>query len=227
LAFFDPESAMPHDPRRATVAGIAPPDTPLAHEAWLAACHDQPEWLLHHALRAYLFAALTGAREGLVCDAQLLYVCALFHNVGLAARYRRSALRFEVDGANEARAFLRQHAIAEADAALAWMAIALHTTPGIPEHMPPLVALLHAGVQMDLCGARFEAFSAAHRDEVVSRYPRGPRFKQRIIEAYAEGMRERPHTTFGTVSADVLDRIDPNHRRLNFCGLVLGSDWPS
>ena len=52
-----------------------------------------------------------------------------------------------------------------------------------------------------------------------------PGFKKKLLEAYARGMEHRPETTFGTLNADVLDRWDPNFRRLNFCGLVLGSDW--
>jgi hypothetical protein len=108
-----------------------------------------------------------------------------------------------------------------------WEAIALHTTPGIPEHMSPLVALVSAGVQMDVRGARYDEFTAQQRDEIAQAYPRESSFKKKIIEAYARGMEHRAETTFGTVNADVLDRWDPNCRRLNFCGLILGSDWPN
>jgi hypothetical protein len=107
-----------------------------------------------------------------------------------------------------------------------WTAIALHTTPGIPEHMSPLVALLSAGVHMDVRGARYHEFMAQQRDDIVQAFPRERGFKTKLIEAYACGMEHRPETTFGTVNADVLDRWDPDYRRLNFCGLVLGSEWP-
>ena len=51
-------------------------------------------------------------------------------------------LRFEVDGANAARDFLRKYGVPESSVEMAWDAIALHTTPGIPEHKKAVVALV-------------------------------------------------------------------------------------
>lgn len=209
------------------IAGIAFPDSALARAAFEQICGIEPEMLLHHALRVFLFAALIGAKEALPFDRDLLYVGALFHNVGLNARYSHSSNRFEIDSANAAREFLRGHGIDEGAAAQVWTAIALHTTPGIPAHMSPLVALVSAGVQMDVRGARYYEFTTQQRDAIVQAFPRERGFKAKLIEAYARGMEHRPETTFGTINADVLDRWDPNYRRLNFCGLVLGSEWPN
>ncbi|NPT34103.1 phosphohydrolase [Paraburkholderia xenovorans] len=210
-----------------TIAGVDIPDGVMAQAATDLIRGTESELMFHHALRAFLFAALTGYRENLTFDAQLLYVGAMFHNVGLNAKYERSPYRFEVDGANAARDFLRRHGAAEREIEEVWVGIALHTTPGIPEHLSALVALISAGVQMDVRGARYDEFTAHQRDEIVQAYPRESGFKKKLIEAYAHGMEHRPETTFGTVNADVLDRWDPNYRRLNFCGLVLGSDWPN
>lgn len=209
------------------IAGVDMPDGAIVEAATGLIQGTESELMFHHAQRAFLFGALTGYRENLTFDAGLLYVGAMLHNVGLSAKYQRSANRFEVDGANAARAFLRQYAVAERAIQEVWEAIALHTTPGIPEHMSPVVALLSAGVQMDVCGARYGEFTARERDEIVHAWPREPGFKQKIIEVYARGMEHRPQTTFASVNADVLDRWDPDYRRLNFCGLVLGSDWPN
>ena len=52
----------------------------------------------------------------------------------LAAKYRSPHHRFEVDGANAARDFLRANGIDEGLAGVVWDAIALHTTPEIPWH---------------------------------------------------------------------------------------------
>ncbi|WP_183726365.1 MULTISPECIES: HD domain-containing protein [Paraburkholderia] len=210
-----------------TIAGVDIPDGVMARAATELIRRTQSELMFHHALRAFLFAALTGYRENLEFDAELLYVGAMFHNVGLDARYKRSPYRFEVDGANAARDFMRQHGIGEREIEEVWVGIALHTTPGIPEHLLALVALISAGVQMDVRGARYDDFTAQQRDEIAHAYPRESGFKKKLIEAYARGMEHRPETTFGTVNADVLDRWDPNYRRLNFCGLVLGSEWPN
>lgn len=209
------------------IAGVDIPDSAMARAATDQIRATESELMFHHALRAFLFGALTGHREKQLFDAELLYVGTLFHNVGLDTRYAHSPHRFEVDGANQARDFMRQQGAHGSAIKEVWTAIALHTTPGIPEHMSPLVALMSAGIQMDVRGARYHDFTAHQRDEVVREYPRETSFKKQIIEAYALGMAHRPETTFGTVNADVLDRWDPNYRRLNFCGLVLGSDWPT
>jgi len=63
-----------------------------------------------------------------------------FHDLGLTPKYSSAQERLEVDGANAARDFLRRHGIPQADADTVWTAIALHTTPGIPRHMHPVIA---------------------------------------------------------------------------------------
>jgi len=210
-----------------TIAGVDIPDGVMARAATDLTRGMESGLMFHHALRAFLFGALTGYREKLSFDPDLLYVGALFHNAGLNEKYHYSPYRFEVDSANAARDFLQQYAVADHRIDEVWAAIALHTTPGIPEHMSPLMGTLSAGVQMDVRGARYDEFTAQQRDEIVRAYPRESGFKKKLIEIYARGMEHRPATTFGTVNADVLDRWDPNYRRLNFCGLVLGCDWPN
>ena len=88
----------------------------------------QPDLLYHHSRRVYLFGALTGQRKGLAYDPELLYVGAMFHDIGLTEQYRHSMLRFEVDGANAARDFLRKYGVPESSVEMVWDAIALHTT---------------------------------------------------------------------------------------------------
>jgi hypothetical protein len=113
----------------------------------------------------------------------------------------------------------------EADIDLVWTAIALHTTPGIPEHMHPIVALLTAGVEMDVLGIAYERFSDAERQAVVAAYPRTAHFKEDIIRAFYDGVEYRSATTFGTVNADVLADKDPAFKRENFCSIIRGSAW--
>jgi hypothetical protein len=56
----------------------------------------------------------------------------MFHDMVLVAPNSREHERFEVDGANAARDFLRRHGSRENDIEQVWNSIALHTTPGIP-----------------------------------------------------------------------------------------------
>lgn len=106
-----------------------------------------------------------------------------------------------------------------------WDAIALHTTPGIPAHKKPVVALVTSGVEMDVLGMSYEDFTSEQRKEVVAARPRLGNFKEEIIDAFSQGMIYRPFSTFRTVNADVLVLKDPSYRRLNFCSIILGSAW--
>ncbi|MDR6289806.1 MULTISPECIES: HD domain-containing protein [Inquilinus] len=209
------------------IAGIRIPDSAMAREITQLVRDTESDLLFHHSTRVYLFGALTGQRKGLKFDPELLYAGAMFHDMGLVDAYSSKDLRFEVDGANVARDFLQRHGIGHADIDLVWDSIALHTTPGIPEHKHPVVALVTAGVEMDVLGLAFHDFTQEQRRQVVNAHPRGDGFKNGIIDAFAHGTIHKPHTTFGNVKADVLALRDPSYQRVNFTDLILNSDWDS
>ena len=164
-------------------------------------------------------------RKKLTFDPELLYIGAMFHDMGLTKKYRSATERFEIDGANTARDFLRQHGIAQASIDIVWDAIALHTTPGIPQHKEPEVALVTAGVEMDVLGLGYLDVPDSDREEVVTAHPRGDHFKEQIIHAFYDGFSHKPETTFGTVNDDVLALLDPKFKRTNFCNAILNSAW--
>ena len=149
----------------------------------------------------------------------------MFHDMGLTDQHSSADERFEVDGANAARDFLRSHGIAQQDIDTVWTAIALHTTPGIPQHMHPVVALVTAGVEMDVLGLSYAEYSDAEREAVVLAHPRTAHFKEDIIQAFYDGIKHKPETTFGNVKADVLADKDPHFTRSNFCSVIRGSAW--
>lgn len=208
-----------------TIAGIKIPDSKMARDLTELIRSREPDLLFHHSTRVYLFGALTGQRKRLKYDPELLYVGAMFHDFGLTEAYRESRLRFEVDGANAARDFLRSYGIPEASVETVWDAIALHTTPGIPEHKKPEVALVTSGVEMDVLGIAYAQFTPEQREAVIAAHPRGPQFKNNIIDAFYQGMKHRPDSTFGTVNDDVLAFKDPRFQRIDFCKVILGSAW--
>jgi hypothetical protein len=155
----------------------------------------------------------------------LLYVAAMFMNVGLTSAYANSERRYEVDSASAIREFLESHG-APADVALdAWYAVALHTTSEIPDHASPLAGSLAAGVRTDLFGDKAGIIPPEAKTAILKAFPRGERFKERFIEAVSNGVAHRPASTFGAASADVLERVDPDYWRLNYCGLILGAPW--
>jgi hypothetical protein len=208
-----------------SVSGVIIPDSKLAREAKELVRDTESPLLFNHSTRVYYFGSLAGKRRGLKFDPELLYVAAMFHDMGLTPRYSSKSDRFEVDGANTARGFLRQHNIPQLEIETVWTAIALHTTPGVPQHMHPVVALLTNGVEMDVLGIAYSEFSDADREAIVAAYPRTEHFKEDIIQAFYNGIKRKPETTFGNVKADVLADRDPKFQRINFCSVIRGSQW--
>jgi hypothetical protein len=208
-----------------SIAGIKVPDSKLARAVTELVRDTETPLLFHHSSRVYYFGALAGKRRGLKFDPELLYTGAMFHDMGLMPSHSSADERFEVDGANAARDFLRSHSIAQQDVETVWTAIALHTTPGIPQHMHPVVALVTAGVEMDVLGLSYSEYSDAERVAVVDAHPRAADFKEDIIQAFYEGIKHKPDTTFGNVKADVLADKDQHFTRGNFCSVIRGSAW--
>jgi hypothetical protein len=207
------------------LAGIRIPDTKLAGEITELVRDTEPALLFHHSSRVYYWGALAGKRRGLRFDPELLYAGAMFHDMGLTHRHSTARERFEVDSANTARDFLRSHGVHQQDIETVWTAIALHTTPGIPQHMHPVVALVTSGVEMDVLGINYSEYSDAERAAVVHAHPRTPHFKEDIIQAFYDGIKRKPETTFGNVKADVLADKDTSFRRGNFCSVIRASAW--
>lgn len=207
------------------IPGVFIPDSKIAREATQLLRDTASDLLFQHSMRVYCWGALLAKRRGLAFDPELLYAGAMFHDLGLTPGFHDSALRFEVDGANAARDFLRSHGIAEADIHKVWTAIALHTTPGIPEFLHPEAALLHVAAGMDVAGRAYDQFTEEERDAVVSAYPRDDRFKQNIIDAFYEGLKDRPATTFGTFNDDFIAYRNPAFQRVDICSVILSSPW--
>lgn len=208
-----------------TIAGITIPDSKMAQDATELVRDVASELIFHHSRRVFIFGSMRGQQEGSAFDAELVYVGAMFHDLGLTDTYRRKDQRFEIDAADEARRFLGEHGIEGAAADKVWNGIALHTTPEIPLHMDPEVALVTRGVELDVLGIGYDAITDEQRQAVVEAHPR-PDFKNRILEAFHGGLKDRPQTTFGNVKADVLDHFDPDFQPGNFVDVIKSSDWP-
>jgi HD domain len=208
-----------------TAAGVTLPDTKLARDATELVREAATDLVYNHSRRVFWFGSLQGRNRGLSFDPELLYIGAMFHDLGLNPEHRGSGRRFEVDSAEEARRFLQGHGMPEDSIRRVWTAIALHTTPGIPQFMEPEVALVTAGVEYDVLGIGYHDVSDADRAQITALHPR-PDFKQQILKAFTDGIAPKPETAFGNVKADVLERYVPGYQRGNFVVIILNSDWP-
>lgn len=207
------------------ISGIRVPDSKMARDAARIIRESEGDLLFQHSMRVYYWAALAGKRKNLTFDPELLYVAAMFHDYGLTAGYGESHLRYEVDGANAARDFLRSYGISEADSQSVWLAIALHTTNGISPHLYPIAVLLAEAANMDLVGAGFDDFTPAERSAVEAAYPRSPQFAEGFLQALYDSLKHRPETTQGTGLADVMAYKDPHFHRRDFSALMRESRW--
>jgi hypothetical protein len=208
-----------------SIAGITIPDTPLVRQITEYIRDTEDDLLFNHSRRVFFFGALQGLQRGLQPEPELLYTGAMFHDIGLTEGYRTSMLRFEVDGANAARDFLLERGVDQAAARKVWLSIALHTTPGVPEFLDPEIALVTAGVETDVLGIGRNDLSSEAIEAVTAAHPR-PDFKNRILQAFNDGMKHRPDSTFGTMNADVLQHFDDSFVRGDFVQIIRNNSWP-
>jgi hypothetical protein len=208
------------------ISGIKIPDSKIALEAAELVRQHENEMLFNHSVRVYVFGAMRGISQNLKFDYELLYVAALFHDMGLVDAYSTETKRFEVDGADAAREFLRSHGIPEPNADLVWEAIALHTTPGIPQYMRPEIALTNAGVLVDVVGIGYDDYTSEQRDQVIAALPRGD-FKNEFIQVQTRSALKKPQTTFGTVNVDYIEYSEHTFRKPNACTRIHNAPWHS
>jgi hypothetical protein len=93
------------------ISDVKNPDSKLARQVAELVRQHETEMLFNHSVRVYMFGAIKGLRQKLKFDTELLYIAALFHDLGLVDAYHTDTKRFEVDGANAAREFLRSRGI--------------------------------------------------------------------------------------------------------------------
>jgi hypothetical protein len=200
------------------------PDTQLTREATGLLREFSTPLLFNHSHRVFFWANELGRQSGERFDAELLFVCAAFHDLGLLKKFSSVADRFEVDGANAVRQFLEHHGLPEDRIQTAWDAIALHTTPGVAQYKQLEVELLFNGVGLDVLGIGYETFSEELRKNVVVRFPR-VNFKEDIAKAFLGGFEHKTQSTEGTCNEDICSHYIRNYRRSNFYDQIQNSPF--
>jgi len=200
------------------VAGIQLPDSALCRAATELVSSVSEPFLFNHVMRSCVFAEHLGQQRKERYDRELLYVTTLLHDLGLTqlAPLRE---RFEVEGADLAKEFLARHGMSEAALELAWDAIALHTTAGIPTRKQPVVALCHLGIACDIRGL---PELAALRQPVREAFP-WLALQRALPETLVGLYRKNPAASASHAVADACDRLVPGFQRFNLCDVLLAS----
>lgn len=159
--------------RRPVTVDLAPaleaPDGRLAREAESAAL-DQAPVLLAHAYRTAVFARALAVVDGVAVDDELLYVCALLHDLGLVRAV--TGEDFTRRGADAAAACARR-CDRPGDAARLYDAVVVHATVGVtPEADGALGAYTQYGAIVDLTGLRERHLPRGLVGAAVRRHPR-------------------------------------------------------
>lgn len=182
------------------LAGIKVPDTVLVRDAIDMSRSLLEPYLFNHVMRSWLFGISLSEGAKPAPDPELLAVSAVLHDLGLTERYTAEN-RFEVDGANAARAFLKSRGISTQQTQLVWDAIALHTTPSIAPHKEPEVAMTHLGISVDVIGVGLEQIPQDKQRAILAEFPRLA-FKNRFKECLCNVVRRKAATSFDNILRD-------------------------
>jgi hypothetical protein len=182
------------------LAGIKVSDTALVRDAMELSRSLLEPYLFNHVMRSWLFAILLSEGAKIAPNPELLAVSAVLHDLGLTERYTAEN-RFEVDGANAARAFLKDRGISTQQTQVVWDAIALHTTPSIAPHKEPEVAMTHLGISVDVTGFGFDRIPTDKQRAILTEFPRLA-FKSQFKECLCSVVRRKPATSFDNVLRD-------------------------
>jgi len=196
------------------VAGIALPDTPLIQAALQFARNHLDDIAYNHVMRCTLFGIAISDRIPALQDRdrELHAVAALLHDLGWdrTGTFVSPDKRFEVDGANAARDFVRRsdfkHDWDEHRVQLLWDAIALHTQPDIAWHKEAEVKATQLGIFADFGGvAVLRSFdlelSEAEWLDICKEYPRVG-FKEGVKSVLCGLCASKPATTFDNFVGD-------------------------
>ena len=222
-AAIETSSRNPGATPRRMLAGVGVPDTPLVASAIELVEASSEPWLFNHVMRSWLFAETLVQRSGTPCDAEVLAVSTLLHDLGLTEAFT-GALRFEVEGANAARAFARKQGVDERRAQLIWDSVALNSTPSICLHKETEAAMCVTGVGLDWGGWGYDSIARDRMTEILAAFPR-LEMKQRFTRAMCHLATTRPETTYDNFARDFGERFVPGYKPASMVDLLRGAPF--
>jgi HD domain len=205
------------------LAGVTVPDTPTISRAIEFARERTEPYLFNHAMRSWLFAATLAQLNRTAHDGEVLAVTTILHDIGLSESFD-GPLRFEVEGANAARAFALNEGIDERRAQLIWDGVALNSTPSISLYKETEVALCTGGIGLDWGGFGYEAIPESQVAAIVEAFPR-LEMKRRFTRAVCRIVETRPATTYDNFAGDFGERFVLGYKRASTVDYLLNSPF--
>jgi hypothetical protein len=206
------------------IAGVSVPDSPLTADAIEYAQKLSEPYLFNHAMRSWLFAAKIGQVKAMDCDHEVVAVGAILHDIGLTPGVGGDN-RFEVNGANAARSFIKERGLSDRRAQLVWDLVALNSTASIALHKEPEVALGTMGIGLDYGGFGFEALiPPAEMTEILRVFPR-LKMKRNFAETCRHLVATRPETTSDNFLRDFGERLVPGYKPVSTVDLLMNGPF--
>jgi hypothetical protein len=205
------------------LAGVSVPHTPVISRAIEFARVRTEPYLFNHAMRSWLFASIIAQRNQTVHDGEVLAVGTILHDVGLAEDFN-GPLRFEVEGANAARAFARDQDFDDRRAQLIWDTVALNSTPSIALHKEAEVALSTMGIGLDWGGWGYETLNETQVAAILEEFPR-LEMKKQFTHAVCRIVETRPDTTYDNFARDFGERFVRGYRPMSTVDYLLNSPF--
>jgi len=192
------------------LGGVTVLDTPLISRAMdLARAHSEP-YLFNHAVRSWLFAVRLGQLQGIPHDPEVIAVGTLLHDLGLTESFTGTK-RFEIEGADAARAFAREAGFDDRRVQLIWDTVALNSTPSIALYKEAEVALSTAGIGLDWGGFQYDRIPAPEMKSILAAFPRLD-MKKGFTDSVCRIVKTRPGTTYDNFARDFGERFVPAYK---------------
>jgi hypothetical protein len=205
------------------LAGVVVPNTPIVTRAIAYAREHCEPYLFNHVMRSWLFAVEIARLKRTPHDPEVLAVATLLHDIGLTNAFS-GPLRFEVEGANAARAFAREQGMIEGRAQLIWDGVALNSTPSIGLYKENEVALCTSGIGLDWGGWGYDLLTETQVATIVESFPR-LQMKQRFTRDVCRIVESRPDTTYDNFARDFGERFVPGYMRPSTVDFLLNSPF--
>ena len=156
-------------------------------------------------------------------DPEVVAIGTILHDIGLTVVVS-GPNRFEVNGADAARAFIGERGVSDRRAQLIWDLVALNSTPSLALHKEPEVAVGTMGIGLDYGGFGLAALPAGDVDLVLSAFPR-LQLKERFSEACCRLVKDRPETSHDNFLRDFGERFVPGYKAVSTVDLLINAPF--
>ncbi|MFF1573647.1 HD domain-containing protein [Leifsonia sp. NPDC058292] len=178
---------------------IPTPDTAAARAALEIATEYYSESLLNHCQRAWLWSVGFATEESREFDAELLYVAALLHDIGLVEEFDNHTLAFENGGGHVAIALTAGAGWDAARRTRVHEIIERHMWLSVDPAQDVEGYLLETATALDISGARADALPTDFQRAVLAAHPR-----LRLAEEFGAHVTDQARRKPGTSSERIV-----------------------